>query len=204
MDLEVHALCNLSALAVISGRPREGLRLAEAAQHIARPIATPWLMSLLALREAGAWAALGNTPETNAALTTAHRHFESGRSERDPVWIAFFGSGEIADREAQCRLYLGRHGAAGVLSTRAAHLTADGFVRDRAIHLTRAARAWHAAGDRDAAAEQVDSVVPLLDSIASARLASRLQDLVTTTSCADRDEIRKYLARHTLEPTTSL
>ncbi|MFJ8740731.1 hypothetical protein ACIRL2_15265 [Embleya sp. NPDC127516] len=188
MDLEVHALCNLSALAVISGRPREGLRLAEAAQHIARPIATPWLMSLLALREAGAWAALGNTPETNAALTTAHRHFESGRSERDPV----------------CRLYLGRHGAAGVLSTRAAHLTADGFVRDRAIRLTRAARAWHAAGDRDAAAEQVDSVVPLLDSIASARLASRLQDLVTATSCADRDEIRKYLARHTLEPTTSL
>ncbi|GCD98235.1 helix-turn-helix domain-containing protein [Embleya hyalina] len=204
LDLEVHALCNLSALAVISGRPREGLRLAEAAQHIARPIATPWLMSLLTLREAGAWAALGNAHETDAALTTAHRHFECGRGERDPVWIAFFGSGEIAAREAQCRLHLGQHGTAGVLSTRAAHLTGNGFVRDRAIHLTRAARAWHAAGDRDAAAEQVDAVLPLLDNVASARLASRLQDLVTTTSYAERDEIRSYLARHALEPTTSL
>ena len=56
--LEAHAFCNTAFLARDTGRPREAVRAAQAAQRVARPLGSPRLMSLLALREAGGWAGL--------------------------------------------------------------------------------------------------------------------------------------------------
>ncbi len=52
--LEAHAFCNTAFLARDAGRPREAVRAAQAAQRVGRPLGSARLMSLLALREAGA------------------------------------------------------------------------------------------------------------------------------------------------------
>src|SRR5690606_28679779 len=58
--LEAHAFCNTAFLARDAGRPREAVRAAQAAQRVARPLGSPRLLSLLALREAGGWAGLAD------------------------------------------------------------------------------------------------------------------------------------------------
>ncbi|WP_425244541.1 tetratricopeptide repeat protein [Streptomyces citrinus] len=52
--LEAHAFCNTAFLARDAGRPREAVRAAQAATRIAAHLGSPRLLSLLALREAGA------------------------------------------------------------------------------------------------------------------------------------------------------
>ncbi|CAM5603454.1 hypothetical protein STENM223S_02365 [Streptomyces tendae] len=76
--LEAHAFCNTAFLARDAGRPREAVRAAQAAQRAARPLGSPRLMSLLALREAGGWAGLADRAGCEQALIRAQAYFDRG------------------------------------------------------------------------------------------------------------------------------
>src|SRR5207245_7137840 len=73
--LEAHAFCNTAFLARDDGRPREAVRAAQAAQQAAARLGSARLQSLLALREAGGWAELGDRTACERALTRAARFY---------------------------------------------------------------------------------------------------------------------------------
>ncbi len=63
--LEAHAFSNSAFLARDTGRPREAVRAAQAGQRAVQHVASPRLLSLLTLREAGGWAGLGDVRAEN-------------------------------------------------------------------------------------------------------------------------------------------
>ncbi|MEV0710403.1 helix-turn-helix domain-containing protein [Nocardia aurea] len=86
------ALLNASTLATTgaisygaSARPREGIRLAEAAQSTVLRQGGPKLRALAALREGVAQGAVGDKSAVAAATSRAHRAYESSRGH-DPDW----------------------------------------------------------------------------------------------------------------------
>ncbi|MGP3970211.1 tetratricopeptide repeat protein [Streptomyces sp. 6N223] len=135
--LEAHAFCNTAFLARDAGRPREAVRAAEAGQQAARqlPSSSPRLLSLLALREAGGWAGMGDRSGCIQALARARRLFGQGPREADPEWMTFFGEAEMASLEAQCWAALGDFGRAAEQARRAVEvqLRQPHFVRNLAL-----------------------------------------------------------------------
>ncbi|WP_338773043.1 helix-turn-helix transcriptional regulator [Nocardia vulneris] len=91
-----HALLNASMMSFQGGfspskpskdaRPRAGVNLADAAQTAARREGGPKLRALGAMYEAGAQSAAGDASAMVAAISRAHRVYESGRGH-DPDWV---------------------------------------------------------------------------------------------------------------------
>lgn len=90
--LEAHAFCNTSFLARDTGRYREAVRAAQAGLRAAQPLGSARLLSLLSLREAAAWAGIGDRSACEQALGRAHGFFDRGPADGDPEWMSFFGS----------------------------------------------------------------------------------------------------------------
>ena len=99
--LEAHAFCNISFLARDDDRPREAVRAAQAAQQAAARLGSPRLLSLLALREAGGWAGLGDRAACERALLRARQFHGRGIADADPEWMSFYGEAELEGLEAQ-------------------------------------------------------------------------------------------------------
>ncbi|MFD5701730.1 tetratricopeptide repeat protein [Streptomyces lasiicapitis] len=179
--LEAHAFCNTAFLARDAGRPREAVRAAQAAARAARQLGSPRLLSLIALREAGGWAGLGDRAGCRQALTRAHALFDIGPSETDPEWMTFYGPAELAGLEAQCWSALGhwehasRHAqrAAGVASTQTPE-----FTRNIALYTAELADDLARAGRPDEAAAAGLRVLALLDEVQS----SRIESMIATTA----------------------
>ncbi|MFC8130625.1 tetratricopeptide repeat protein [Streptomyces sp. NPDC057302] len=179
--LEAHAFCNTAFLARDSGRPREAVRASQAATRAARHLSSPRLLSLLALREAGGWAGLGDRPGCEQALTRAHALFDRGPCDADPEWMTFYGPAELEGLEAQCWSALGdweraaRHArrAAGVASAQTPQ-----FTRNIALYTAELADDLARAGRPDEAATAGLRVLGLLDEVQS----SRIQAMLATTA----------------------
>lgn len=150
--LEAHAFCNTSFLARDAGRHREAVRAAQASRHAARDLASPRLLSLLALREAGGWAGLGDRTGCEQSLGQAHTLFERGPSDDDPEWMSFFGESELQALEAQCRAALGDWSAAARHAYRATVLQDPHFTRNLALYRAELATDLARAGFLDEAA----------------------------------------------------
>lgn len=179
--LEAHAFCNTAFLARDAGRPREAVRASQAATRAARHLASPRLLSLLALREAGGWAGLGDRAGCEQSLTRAHALFDRGPSDADPEWMTFYGPAELEGLEAQCWSTLGdwdraaRHArrAAGVASAQTPQ-----FTRNIALYTAELADDLARAGRPDEAATAGLRVLGLLDEVQS----SRIQSMLATTA----------------------
>lgn len=179
--LEAHAFCNTAFLARDAGRPREAVRAAQAATRAARHLASPRLLSLLALREAGGWAGLGDRAGCERSLVRAHALFDRGPSDTDPEWMTFYGPAELEGLEAQCWSALGdweraaRHArrAAGIASAQTPQ-----FTRNIALYTAELADDLARAGRPDEAATAGMRVLGLLDEVQS----SRIQSMLATTA----------------------
>lgn len=179
--LEAHAFCNTAFLARDAGRPREAVRAAQAATRAARHLSSPRLLSLLALREAGGWAGLGDRAGCERSLTRAHALFDRGPSDTDPEWMTFYGPAELEVLEAQCWSALGdweraaRHArrAAGIASAQTPQ-----FTRNIALYTAELADDLARAGRPDEAATAGMRVLGLLDEVQS----SRIQSMLATTA----------------------
>ncbi|WP_030563356.1 hypothetical protein [Streptomyces aureocirculatus] len=175
--LEAHAFCNTAFLARDTGRPREAVRAAQAAARIARNLASPRFLSLLALREAGGWAGLGDHAGCRQALVRAHALFDRGPADTDPEWMTFYGPAELAGLEAQCWSALGQWDRASRHAQRAAGTAAaltPEFTRNIALYTAELADDLARAGRPDEAADAGLRVLALLDEVQSSRIACML------------------------------
>ncbi|MFF3646297.1 tetratricopeptide repeat protein [Streptomyces sp. NPDC002564] len=179
--LEAHAFCNTAFLARDAGRPREAVRAAQAATRAARHLGSHRLLSLLALREAGGWAGLGDRAGCEQALARAHGLFERGPRDADPEWMTFYGPAELAGLEAQCWSALGEWaraaGHARLAATTAAAQTPQ-FTRNIALYTAELADDLARAGRPDEAARAGLRVLALLGEVQS----SRIQSMLATTA----------------------
>ncbi|MFJ4877949.1 tetratricopeptide repeat protein [Streptomyces sp. NPDC088745] len=195
--LEAHAFCNTSFLARDAGRPREALRAAQAGQRAARGLGSMRLMSLLTLREAAGWAALGDRTGCVEALVRAKSLFQCGASENDPEWMSFFGAAELAGLEAQCWSALGDWRRAARFAHRAAALQDPHFARNLALYQAELADDLARSGVPDEAAAVGQKVLDLLDQVQSSRVHTMLAQTIRTLLPHRRSPvIGAFLARH--------
>lgn len=174
--LEAHAFCNTSFLARDSGRYREAVRAAQAGLRAAQPLGSARLLALLSLREAGAWAGLGDRSSCAQALGRAHAHFARGAADADPEWMSFFGEPEMEALEAQCWSLLGDWTRAARHAQRATLLQDPHFARNLALYRAQLATDLAHAGRPDEAAEEVRRVEASLDGVESARIRRMLSE----------------------------
>ncbi|MEV6108268.1 hypothetical protein AB0M28_26690 [Streptomyces sp. NPDC051940] len=173
--LEAHAFCNTAFLARDAGRPHEAVRAAQAAQAAARHLGSARLRSLLALREAGGWAGLGDRGACREALGRAKDLFAAGPSDADPEWMSFYGEAELAGLEAQCWSALGDHERAAAHARRAVALQDPHFTRNIALFTAQLAGDLAAGGRPDEAAAAGDKAAHLLGEVKSARIRTMLR-----------------------------
>ncbi|MFE9924011.1 hypothetical protein ACFYQA_21245 [Streptomyces sp. NPDC005774] len=172
--LEAHAFCNTAFLARDAGRPREAVRAAQAAQRAARPLGSPRLMSLLALREAGGWAGLADRAGCEQALARAQAYFDRGTTPADPEWMTFYGKAELEGLEAQCWSTLGDWPRAARHARRAAELQDPHFTRNIALYTAELADDLARGGHPDEAAAAGMRVLDLLPEVQSSRVRTIL------------------------------
>ncbi|RKN40514.1 tetratricopeptide repeat protein [Streptomyces hoynatensis] len=198
--LEAHAFCNASFLARSAGRPREAVRAAQAGQAAARRLGLPHLTSLLALREAGGWAGLGDRGGCEQALALAHRHYERGAhaAHAAPEWMSFFNDAEFASLHAQCLVSLGEPArAAEVLGEAVAAASRDPhFARNGALYAAELSAALADCGRPEEAARHGRRALDLLGQVRSTRIRLLLADTAARLRPARRDAgVADFLAR---------
>ncbi|MEU4095051.1 tetratricopeptide repeat protein [Streptomyces sp. NPDC026673] len=194
--LEAHAFCNASFLARDAGRPREAVRAAQAAQQAARPLGSPRLLSLLALREAGGWAGLGDRPGCERALARAQTLFGRGACAADPEWMTFYGEAELAGLEAQSWSALGDHRRAVEHARRAVGLQAPHFTRNAALYTAELADNLASARHVDEATDAGIRVLDLLGRVQSPRVRGMLSSTAQTLQpYARRKDVAEFLRR---------
>ncbi|MGW1980338.1 tetratricopeptide repeat protein [Streptomyces sp. NPDC001889] len=196
--VEAHAFSNTSFLARDAGRHREAVRAAQAGLRAARDLGSARLLSLLALREAGGWAGLGDRAECERALARAHGHFDRGVSAADPEWMSFFGQPELEALQGQCWASLGEWARAARHARRAASLQDHRFTRNLALYRAELAVDLAHDGAPDESAAAARQVLDLLEGVRS----SRIRSLLRTTVVVLRPHgavpgVRDFLSRHT-------
>ncbi|MBT2488124.1 hypothetical protein J7E96_06200 [Streptomyces sp. ISL-96] len=200
--LEAHAFSNSAFLARDTGRPREAVRAAQAGQRAARQLASPRLLSLLTLREAGGWAGLGDRAGCEQSLARAKTLFERGTAHADPEWMSFFGEAELEGLEAQCWSALGDWARAARHARRAAALQDPHFTRNLALYSAELADDLARAGAPDEAAAVGEGVLDLLEEVQSSRVRTMLAETTRVLLPHRRSpSVAPFLARHaTVEP----
>lgn len=173
--LEAHAFSNASFLARDGGRPREAVRAAQAGQQAAGRLGSARLLSLLVMREAGGWAALGDRSACGQSLSRAHTLFERGEADADPEWMSFFGEAELAGLEAQCWAALRDWERAADRASRAVRLQDPHFVRNRALFTAELACDLAALKRPGEAAEAGSRALALLGPVQSSRIRTMLE-----------------------------
>ncbi|AEN10187.1 MULTISPECIES: hypothetical protein [unclassified Streptomyces] len=194
--LEAHAFCNASFLARDMGRAREAVRAAEAGQRVALPLGSPRLLALLALREAGGRAWLGDRSGCEQAIGRARTAFERGPGGTDPEWMTFFREAELEFLEAQCWSALGDWPRAARHARRASRLQDPHFARNLALY--RAQLAWDLArsGTADEASAAVHEVLDLLERVQSSRIRGMLSETVRALGPQGGPEVTALLNRY--------
>lgn len=172
--LEAHAFSNTAFLARDTGRAHEAVRAAQAGRRAAAALGSDRLRSLLAAREAGGWALLGDSAATGEALAAAGDLFARGTADDGPEWMSFYGEAELTGLEAQCWAALGDHHRAAERARRAVLLQDPHFVRNTALFTAELAENLAAAGHPDEAAAAGRSALSLLQEVRSARVRAML------------------------------
>ncbi|MET9057507.1 hypothetical protein ABZX99_06760 [Streptomyces antibioticus] len=177
--LEGHAFGCLSLLAKASGRPREAISAAQGAQTVVKSYGSARMLSLMAMREAGGWALLGDAGATDQAIVRAHRLYAKGPTDADPDWLEFYTPAELAGLEALARADLDQHERAAAGAEQAVLLHGDAFARNRALYTADVA-VQHAVRERpdpEAAAEAAGRVLHHLPEVRSDRLLKQLHNV---------------------------
>ncbi|MFJ4706495.1 tetratricopeptide repeat protein [Streptomyces anulatus] len=199
--LEAHAFCNTSFLARDAGRPREAVRAAEAGQRAARTLGSPRLLALLALREAGGRAGLGDRTGCDRAIGRARAAFDRGTAAGDPEWMSFFREAEVELLEAQCWSALGDWSRAARHGRRATALQDAHFTRNLALYRAQLTCDLARAGRADEAAATGHQVLDLLTRVRSSRIRGMLAGAARVLEPrAGAAPVASFLTRHQESP----
>ncbi|MFI7287151.1 tetratricopeptide repeat protein [Streptomyces anulatus] len=195
--LEAHAFCNTSFLARDAGRPREAVRAAEAGQRAARTLGSHRLLALLALREAGGRAGLGDRTGCDRAIGRARAAFDRGTAAGDPEWMSFFREAELELLEAQCWSSLGDWSRAARHGRRATALQDAHFTRNLALYRAQLTGDLARAGRADEAAATGHQVLDLLTRVQSSRIRGMLAGAARVLEPrAGAGPVASFLTRH--------
>ncbi|MFT2016963.1 hypothetical protein ACMA1D_14105 [Streptomyces sp. 796.1] len=195
--LESHAFCNMAFLARDARRPREAVQAAQAGQRAARGLASPRLLSLLALREAGGRAGLADRAGCVRALLRAQRLFDAGPSDADPEWMTFFGEAELAGLEAQCWSALREWQRAAEHAERAVVLQGPQFVRNTALFTAELALDLVGGRAPEEAAAAGERVLALLGQVHSTRIRAMLDEVADgLRPWRKQPAVARFLTRH--------
>ncbi|MFE8006395.1 tetratricopeptide repeat protein [Streptomyces sp. NPDC057418] len=194
--LEAHAFCNASFLARDMGRAREAVRAAEAGGRAARPLGSPRLLALLALREAGGRAWLGDRTGCEQAIGRARMAFDQGAGAADPEWMSFFREAELEMLEAQCWSALGDWPRAARHARRATRLQDPHFTRNLALYRAQLAGDLARAGTADEASAAGHQVLDLLGRVRSSRIRGMLASAVRVLRPRGGPEVAALLERY--------
>ncbi|MGI8335245.1 helix-turn-helix domain-containing protein [Actinomadura scrupuli] len=199
-DVSVHVYANMAQqathLARITGRrgtAREALRFADRAAEAARHAPSPTLHALIALRQAGAYAQLGDDVAFRTAITLAHKELDRGRHDDDRPWTAFVSHSEITAYEAMGRTQLGEPEQAARLYRLI--LEDQGLSpRNRAYHRARLAATLSAVGDQQAAITEGLRILPDLGGrLTSVRVLNELRPVrVAASTPADAEFCERF------------
>ncbi|MFE7868741.1 transcriptional regulator [Micromonospora humida] len=156
------------------GRPREALELARSAHEGARGV-PPRAAAMLALREARAHAAIGDSTACERLLKQADVEFDRITStDPEPAYLGYFDESEFNAQVGTCYLDLGRSKEADEYFSRTLRLVPATKVRDRATYVIRRASAQTQLGDADHAASLVAEAIPLIREAPSERNMRRV------------------------------
>lgn len=107
-----HTWINSCLLSYREGsRPKEGVRLAQAAQIAAKREGGPKLRALAAIREAEALSVIGDRSAMVGAVNRAHRAYESTKGH-DPAYLAHLPEAQLSGLTGLAFMRLGDHGEA--------------------------------------------------------------------------------------------
>jgi tetratricopeptide (TPR) repeat protein len=197
---EAHALSNLAFQSNITGRPRESVRLAEAASRAAaQPHGIARLAAMPHLRRAVAYARTADRRGTDAAMAQARMVVDQDGDKPTADWCSFLTSVEMDGVEATCALELGRPEQAEPLLTRAIAGHSDQFARNRVLYRVRLARARLDRRAVDGAAEAANAVLDdLSGEVASWVVSTELTTIAERFQPYDElPEVERFLARFT-------
>ncbi|WP_433575608.1 helix-turn-helix domain-containing protein [Nocardia brasiliensis] len=180
-----HAWINACLLSYREGsRPREGIKLAEAAQLAVRREGGPKLRALAAIREAEAHSVIGDRAAVIAAVNRAHRAYDSTRGE-DPAYLTHLSEAQLSGLTGLTFMRLGDH-RESVSYLRAAIDGTAMYPRERTAWQIRLAQNFIKAG---AIADGCTLLIDNFDGVkgvASARLQTALSDIA--------EELRAHLS----------
>ncbi len=155
-------------------RPKEAVQLARLGAAQVPPGGLP--AALLAVREARGWALLGAARESAASMKLARAALDAPGPR--PDWSTFFTDGEMEVWEALIARDLGQWDEA---ESHARRCVADPALlpRPRASFQLVLSLILLQRGDLKAATEEIDLVLPMLPALSSARVRSRVRDVLT-------------------------
>jgi hypothetical protein len=143
------------------GNPQDAVNLVRTAQaQAARAI--PQVRSMLHARAGRAMSKIGDQNASSHEFDAARDTCVAGPREDDPAWAYWISEGEIEMTAESAALDLGEPRQA-LIHFAAAHdsaYTADGYARDNALYLVRAADAHLRLGDVDAACAAASDALP--------------------------------------------
>ncbi|MGV9925492.1 helix-turn-helix domain-containing protein [Nocardia rhamnosiphila] len=173
-----HAWINTCLLSCREGsRPKEGVKLAEAAQLAARREGGPKLRALAAVREAEAHSALGNRSAMLAAVGRAHRAYESTRG-RDPGYLAHLPEAQLSGLTGLVFMRIGSHREATTY-LRAAIEGSAAYPRETIAWQIRLAQNHVQSGSIADGCVLLTDHFDAVSSVASTRLQAALQGIVS-------------------------
>jgi hypothetical protein len=179
--LGAHILGSMAYQAAREGRPGEAVTLVDTAVAGVRGRETARLLTALYIRQAEAFATLGDSSSCLAAISTTRDQLERIKPDEDLPYLYWVGPAEVTVGAGRCLLTLRKADQAAAL-LEGIGLFDESFVRDRRNCLIRHAEALTHPGpqqDFDAAVERGRVALDLSESLDSTRGVDRLRDLVS-------------------------
>lgn len=163
------------------GKPDAGLELIQLAQYGTRRSAGPALRSMLATREAWAYALRGDVQPFHRAVGLAEDHFAEATVDNRDRWVTGFDRAELYGVIGARYRDLAAHDENQVSRSadyirRALDLRDPQRGRNRAFDLIGLARTHLVAGEADQAGELITSTLPLAKQWAPGRVGAKLSD----------------------------
>jgi transcriptional regulator with XRE-family HTH domain len=156
--LAARILAAMSHQAIYLGHLRQAIDFAQAARAVARQVATPRTVAMLAAMEACAHAAAGDAADSMRALDEAAESLTLIGDRSEPEWLDFDEGGYLG-HAARAYRDLGQPRKAEEYAAKSVGLCLDGHNRTRAQRTTIEAIAHLSMGEVDAAAAAAERVV---------------------------------------------
>ncbi|WP_308409574.1 hypothetical protein [Streptomyces sp. A3M-1-3] len=182
-----NVLAGMARQMLYRDRPQDALELVHLAQKGALDSAGPRVRAMLHTREAWAYAALGRTSAFQRATAEAAEALADAEPGREPYWIAYFDSAELAGVSGGRLLTLARqepqrHAEAAADSIRKALATRGPEAgRSHALDVIGLAECYFLTGDVTGAVEHTHRAVDAAARTQSSRVRAQLGQLYPYT-----------------------